>query len=261
MLAITPTVDATTRAVRLTITGGTPDYVVTAEPGGGRAPYTVRSTFAGMPGDGSARIAVDGGVPLNVPTTYRATDRDGRQAWSSSVLVPSSSSVLSDALDPSRVLDVAVVSQPPNSYAARSVWWDVLGGVAPFASLAPMRLRAGDLVLYTATPATRYALRTLLLTGNPLVLRTACPDAVDDVTMLVSEGVESLALDDAPAGGRLWTLTYQALSAEQLGPYVLDPARTYAQLPLEHDTYAATLAAFATYAALRTGTAPARAGE
>jgi hypothetical protein len=251
-LTITATVDPTSYAVRLTITGGTPDYVVDAAPAGDRAPYRVRSTYSTVPGDPSARVALDGDVPLNTPTQWVVTDRTGATAQTTVVEVSSTVSVLADALDPDRSVAVTVVSQPPHEWAARSVWWDVLGQREPFASIAPMRLRAGELVLRVEGSAQRRALMDVMVGGSPLVLRSACPDAVDDLVLLPESVRESLVLDDAPTGPRHVAIQYQTVSRE-LGPYTVDAGRTYAQVVTEQSTYATVLAVYPDYAALLAG--------
>lgn len=251
-LTITATVDAATKHVRLSIAGGTPEYVVDAAPAGDRAAYRVRSVYSTVPGDASARVALDGDVPLNVPTQWVVTDRTGAQASSAVLAVASDTPILADALDPSNAVPVVVVSQPPNEWAARSVWWDVLGQREPFASIAPMRLRNGELVLRVDGSVQRAALMAVMQAGHPVVLRSTCPDAVDDLTLLPETVREQLLLDDAPTGPRHVAITYQAVTRE-LGPYAVDPGRTYEALPVEAATYGTLLGLYVDYRALLAG--------
>lgn len=252
-MALTITASTTSAyAVRLVIDGGVPPYVVDASPGGGREDYRVRSAYATVPGIPAQRIALDGDIPLNTPVVYVATDSTGAQAQTPPVTVHSDVPVLSDATDAGRALVATVVAQKPNRWEARSVWWDVLGASAPFASIAPMRYRNGSLVLRTEDLTARASMIGLLRPGTPLVLRVPCTDAVDDVTFLVESADESLVLEDDPAGPTLFALTYQAISRE-LGPTVTDPGRSYATVKAESATYAVALATFPTYDALRVG--------
>lgn len=252
-LTITADVDPVSLAVRLHITGGAPEYVVTAAPGGDRAAYTVRTTYTPVNGDPSGRVGLDGDAPLNVPTQYVVTDVAGVQAVSNTVEPQSAFPILSDALNPYEFLAVQVVSQPPNTWEARSVWWDVLGQRAPFVSVAPMRLRNGELVLLTESRGERASMLSLFQRGNPLRLRSVCPPAVDDVLFIPESVTDELAMDTHPAGPRLWRIRYQAVSQE-LGPYVVDPGRTYASLPPESPDYDGLLPLYVDYRALLAGT-------
>jgi hypothetical protein len=251
-LTVTAAPDDVTGSVRLVVDGGTAPYVVDASPGGDRPDYRVRTTWSTVSGVPTARVGVDGDLPLNTPTVYVATDSLGAQAQTPAVSVHSSVPLLSDATDPGRVLPVVVVSQKPNGWEARSVWWDILGSREPFVSIAPMRLRSGPLVLRTEDRAHRAAMLTLLAPGNPLVLRAPCGDAVDDLVLLVETVDESLVLDDAPAGATLWTLDYQAVSRD-LGPYSVDPSRSYAAVVAAFPTYGDVLFTYPDYDALRAG--------
>jgi hypothetical protein len=251
-LTIVAVVNTATATATLNVSGGSPDYTVEAAPAGGRQPYTVRTTWSLVTGDPSGRIGVDGELPLNTPTQYVVTDQSGAQAQSDVVTVTSDVPLLSDALDPGRVLPVVVASQKPNRWQARSVWFDVLGQREPFASIAPLRLRGGTLTLLAQTRTDRGALLNLFANGHPLVLRSSCPDAVDDGVLLPESITEDLTNPERPDGPTLITVQYQAVSRD-LGPVTVDPGRTYADLPLEAATYAQLLSLYATYDALRVG--------
>lgn len=251
-LSVTAAVDPVLMLVRLTVTGGTAPYVVDAAPSGGRAGYRVRSAFGTVAGAPSTRTATDGDVPLNTDVLYVATDALGAQANSNSVILAASLGVLSDATNPNVLVPVTVVRQLPNEWSARSVWWDVLGATAPFASVAPMRLRAGDILIRTDGPTERAGLLDLLATGNPFVLRTPWPDTVDDVVGLIEQLREEPVLEDDQAGARHFTLAYQAVS-RQLGIYTDDTGRTYALLPVEAATYTALLGLYGSYDAVLLG--------
>lgn len=246
-LTVTPTVDSTNKVVSVLVSGGTPPYSLIASPVGA-ADYQVRGTWSGA---GSSLTLVDGDVRLNVATQYSATDAAAGSASASPVTVTSTTDVLSDALDYTLNQAVAVVSQPPNEWEARSRFWDVLGREDPAVSAAPMRLRSGDLVLRVET-ADRAAMESLLLAGNPLLLRSVYPDAVDDVVLLVTRLRDALVLADVPDGARLFTLTYQAVS-RKLGAYIPDSTRTYTTLLADASDYTNVLVRFATYDDVRTG--------
>lgn len=251
-LTITVAVNEATHSATLTVTGGAPDYTVTAQPAGSRSPYTVRTSWSLITGDPSGRIGIDGEIPLNTPTQYVVTDVSGEQAQSDVVTTTSDVPFLSDALDPGRIVAVVVESQKPNTWEARSVWFDVLGQRAPFASIAPLRFRNGPVSFLAESRVDRGALLDLFANGHPLVLRSPCPDAVDDGVFLPQRITEELVNVDRPDGPTLFRVEYQAVSRE-LGPVTVDPGRTYAALPIEAATYAALLALYSTYDALRVG--------
>lgn len=208
--------DANGVYVVLTVQGGTPPYTWTADPIEG-------DTYNVPPQVGDGSTAYDGAAPLGMEVAYTATDALGTQAATMAVRLPDDrGAVLSDAVDPTRWTRVAVVDQLPNEWQGRSVWFDVLDRADPLPAVAPMRLRNGDLILYTATGDQRALLLALLRPGTPLRLRTPCRDAVDDVLMLPANVREELHEESSKAGGRLWTITYQAVTSE-LGPYLSDP--------------------------------------
>lgn len=246
-LAVVAVIDASAHAVRFTITGGSGSYVLDASPAGG-ARYRVRSMLTAIVGDPTGRTGVDGDIPLNTPTTYIVTDAGtGSQFIAGPLTVDSAVPLLSDALDPTRVVAVAVRSQMPNGWDARSVWWDVLGTRAPFVSVAPLRYRSGPLTLYVADRVERDAVLGLLASGVPFVLRSPCPDAVDDVIGLPSSIREEPVIEGADAGARLLTIDYQAVSRE-LGPYAGQGGRTYAIALSESASYDVVVSTYETYA-------------
>lgn len=250
-LAVTATVQDPGRVVVLTVTGATSPVTAAAFPSSG-ASYAVRT---GWVTSGTTRTGQDGDAAFGVDTTYVVTDTTGAQATSDVVRVDSAAAILADATTPSIAVPVTVVDQLPNAWEARSVWWDVLGSRAPFASIAPLRFRNGDLVLYCADRDERQAILGLLSTGVPFTLRTPCGDAVDDVIGLPSSIVEELVIDEDKAGARLLRIAYQAI-ARELGPFLGDPTRTYATLLGEDATYALLLTDHARYSDVLSGVSP-----
>lgn len=251
-LTITVAINEATHSATLTVTGGSPDYTVQAQPAGSRPPYDVRTSWSLITGDPSGRIGIDGEIPLNTPTQYIVTDVTGAQAQSDVVTTTADVPYLSDSLDPGRIIPVTVESQKPNEWQARSVWFDVLGQREPFASIAPLRYRNGEMTFLTSSRTDRGALLSMFSNGHPLVLRSVCPEAVDDGVFLPERITEELLNPDRPSGPTMVRVTYQAVSRD-LGPVTVDPGRTYANLPLEAGTYGELLALYATYDALRVG--------
>ena len=254
-LSITATPDPGAMVVRLYVAGGVPPYTVAAQPSGGQPAYVVRSPQTPVTGDATARNMLDGQAPLGQAVSYAVTDSAGSAAvTAAAVTLVSTLPVLSDALDPTRYITCTVVSQKPNHWAPRSVFYDVLGRRDPTVAIGPLRLRDGELVLATADNTARRALLNLLASGNPLLLRTPSPTTVDDVTLLVTDLNETLLIDGDHAGWSLWGLTYQGVTAD-LGPFAGDPSRTYATVVAGWPTYGDLPPAYADYAALLTGNA------
>jgi hypothetical protein len=252
VFTVTTEIDPTTAAVRLLVDGGIAPYVADASPGGARADYRVRTTWSSVPGSATARLGIDGAIPLNTPTQYVVTDAAGIQVSTPAVVVSSDVALLSDATNPTAVVAVCVASQKPNRWEGRSVWWDILGSRAPFASTAPLRYRAGPLTLRVDDLADRNALLEIMAPGNPMLIRSVSPGVIDDVVMLVEAIDEDLVLVDDPAGPVLWTITYQAISAD-LGPYAPDANRTYSEIAATFPDYSSLPVAYATYGTMRAG--------
>jgi hypothetical protein len=114
-----------------------------------------------------------------------------------------------------------------------------------------MRLRSGDLVL-RVEQADRATVEALLLLGDPLLLRSVHPEAVDDVVMLPTRVRDALVLEDKPNGARWFTISYQAVS-RNLGTFIPDSDRTYTNLLADAADYTDVLVRFATYDDVRTG--------
>lgn len=246
--------DTSAYCARFTISGASsPDALhIDAYPRAGQS-YRVRTMFTPQ-ADGTV-AAIDGDIPLGIETSWIVTDTgSGAQTVVAVMTIDAPGPVFADALDPSRALLVTVVSQLPNEWAPRSVWWDVLGARAPFVSIAPLRYRNGPLVLRCESAAARSQLVTILATGSPFVLRTPCRDAVDDVIGIPDGSiVEALVLESNPAGPRTLTIPYQAV-ARELGEYRGQAGRTYALMLSETATYAGVPPKYATYADVLAGT-------
>lgn len=211
--------------VILTASGGVAPYVWTAYPTGLPA-YPVPAADA-YP-DGSTTF--DGFLPFGRSVLYQVRDATSAVDDTPPITLPDPErSVLSDALDPTRSLAVTVVDQLPNEWQGRSVWFDVIDRRDPFVATAPMRLRGGTLALRTETADERLSLLALLADGSPLILRSPCHDAVDDVVMLADRVTESLIVESDKTGPRRFDVAYQAVTRE-LGPYVADPLWDWALL-------------------------------
>jgi hypothetical protein len=170
---------------------------------------------------GSTHTTVDRWVPLGVPVTWYWAGAGGVQQTEPVTVDDSRGPVLSSATG-SGMLHVVVVSQPPLRWEARSVAHDILYRADPVVTVAPARYHSATLRLYLPDPLQRANVRTLLARGEPLILRTTCRDAVDDVTFLPTRWTEELVSASRKAGPRWLDVEYQA---------VMDNPSGYAPLP------------------------------
>jgi hypothetical protein len=159
-------------------------------------------------------------APLNVPLSYYWVDADGVQQ-TDTVTVYADVPVLSSATG-SGFMTVTVVSQPPLRWEARSQAHDVLYRPEPVVTIAPARYHSGTLRLHVPDLISRFSLRALLARGEPMILRTPCPGAVDDVTFLPLRWTEELVSASQPSGPRWMDIEYQA---------VMDNPFSYRPLP------------------------------
>jgi hypothetical protein len=253
MITITPTARPDAFAVDLVVAGaGGAPLTITAEPVG-RDPYTVRAI-----GDPTADPATirDHEAPFGVPIRYLVRS----DAGSASALFDGldvSGVVLSDTLRPGSATRVDLLTDRPHEWEARSAWFDVVDRRDPVVAVGPMRYRAGEWSIYARGNGARRALLDLLLPGAPLLLRSSCPEVVDDAIGLPLRVREEPHVDET--GGRVFTIGYQAVT-RTLGPYAGAADWTYVDLAGFVPTFDEVPAAFATYAALFAGppTAPAQ---
>jgi hypothetical protein len=174
-------------------------------------PGAWRRTRSGSPDQIVAEThdAEDRWAPLGAPVTYYWTDADGIQE-TAQVTVNPPGPVLSSALAPG-FLVVTVVSQPPLQWEAQSRTHDILYRPDPVVTVAPARYHAATLRLYLPDAQTRREALDLLKRGEPLILRTLCTSAVDDVTMLPTSWSDPLVAESQRAGARWLDIDYQAV--------------------------------------------------
>jgi hypothetical protein len=213
--------------MEMSVSGGTAPYTWRAFPTG-TDPYTVPATVTNPSGN----LTVDGYAPFGRDILYRATDSTGAVGEAVAALTDPPGGVLSDALDPNRAVVLPVLDQLPNQWEARSVWFDVLDRRDPFVAVAPLRFRNGELVVRVDGNDQRQSVIDLLAPGNPLVFRSPCVSALDDVVMLPTSVREALVVEADKSGPRTVTITYQAVTRE-LGPYLPDPTWTWELVGLD----------------------------
>jgi hypothetical protein len=199
---------------------------------------------------GSTTTLVDRWVPLGVPVTwYWKNGTDIQQTAPKTV--QADGPVLSSALS-SGAMRVVVVSQPPLRWEARSVAHDILYRADPVVTVAPARYHAATLRLHLPDRAARDSLRALLARGEPLVLRSTCRDAVDDVTFLPTGWTEELVSQSKKSGPRWVDIEYQAVMDNPSG-YAPLPSWSWAGLEAAYATWDDVEAAYATWALTEQG--------
>jgi len=193
------------------------------------------------------KTAYDNAVPLRLATYYEVTDATATKVTAGPVYINEENPILADALYPSLNTQVVLISQKPNTWEARSVWFDVLGREDPLPVVAPLRYRNGTIKIRAAEPSDRAELLSLLTTGRPLLLRQPCHNmSADDVYLLPIRVTESPIIDTYHAGPATFEIEYQAVTRD-IGVEWAEP-RTYATLTTESATYALVISTWASYA-------------
>jgi hypothetical protein len=208
-----------------------------------------RATGARVDEVGTGNPLVDNGPPLNLPLTYYATDSAGTVV-ADPVTVTSAVPLLSSTLY-GGVQPVVILSQPPLTWEGRSVWHPVIDRPDPLVSVWPASYPSGTLTLRMADSGVRRALLGLLEAGDPLLLRSTCPDAVDDMVMLPLRWSDPLVSDSNPTGPRRLVVEYQAVTRPTT--WLPGPDRTYALVLDQHVTYQEVLDLHRDYQHLLTG--------
>jgi hypothetical protein len=221
------------------------------EPGPGRW----YRAYAGEPDllVASTPLAVDRWAPMGVPLSYYWVDADGIQQYPETITVVSDRPVLSSATG-AGYMPVTVVTQPPLRWEARSVAHDVLYRPEPVVTVAPARYHSATLRLHVEGMVERADLRALLARGEPLILRTPCAAAVDDVTFLPLRWTEELVSASQPGGARWMDVEYQAVMDNPTSYRPL-PDWSWDELEAAYESWDAVEAAYATWDAVEAGPA------
>lgn len=207
------------------------------------------------PGNPTISTHTDSDVHLNLPVYYDIWDATNTKVTLGPVVVASDTSILTDALYPGAGMRVNVISQKPNTWEARSQWFDILGRQDPLPVIGPLRYRSGTIRLRAVDAEDRAGILDMMASGRPLLLRMAVHDnAADDVFMLPTRITEDPVLDTYHAGPSVFSVDYQAVTRD-IGPEWTN-ARTYATLTTESATYAALASAWVSYSAAAGGALP-----
>ena len=202
-----------------------------------------RQTFIGIGTD-----IVDRMVPLNTAVNYVAID-DVDSAVSAEITVASTRPVIASSMY-GTTHQVTVIAQQPNRWRARSVWHPVLDRTdGPVVSIFDAEWREGNMTLALEDRTQRHDLIDLLMAGDPLILRSPCPERVDDLTVLPLEWSDPYITDGQWGSGQRLQIRYQSVTAEPPA-YMPPPEWTYDDVLTAHATYTEVLGVYATYSDL-----------
>ena len=199
---------------------------------------------------GDGPTVLDRGCPLNEPVTYFATD-DLALEVADPVEMPADLPVLAQTMN-SAARPVHVQSYRPYRGEGRSVWHPVIGRSDPFVSIFPATYPQGELVLRAADNTERTELIRLMQPGDPLLIRTTCPERLDTFTFLMLGWEDPYTSDEAQGGPSLIRVQYQRVT-EVGSAWTPSPDWTYQEVLGTHPTYQAVLDAYPTYQALLEG--------
>ena len=188
---------------------------------------------------------IDRLVPLNLQMYYTAID-DVDSAVAGPITVASAKPVLSSTRS-GAARQVVIVAQQPQSWSARSVWHPIIDRTdGPVVSIFPMEFRAGTMTLDLADRDERNDLLGMLRPGDPLILRSICPDRVDELTFLALEVSDPYVTDGAWSSGQRLEIRYQSVATEPAA-YAPPPEWSYQAALAAHTSYTEWLTTYATY--------------
>jgi hypothetical protein len=198
---------------------------------------------------GTGETVVDRGAPLNVPMVYYASDDTGTVV-ADPVTVASDHPVLSSTMY-GAAMQVTVIAQA-RDWDGNSVWHPVIDRRDGLVSIFEAGYPYGPLVLDAADSATRLQILGLLAKGDPLLLRSTCPGAVDDMTILPTRWRDPIKEDSDPAGPRRIEVTYQAVT-DSPPAWTPAPDWTYEAVLQAHADYQELIDVYSTYDMLLAG--------
>mgnify|MGYP001813275579 CR=1 FL=1 len=189
------------------------------------------------------RIVDDYECPLDVQVTYVLEDGSATGTLASTGL----GGYLSHPTDPTLLMGpVTVESDDDWQWTAPGTAHPVLGASAPVVTHSLRTIHEGTLELLIPY-ADRDALKALLVTGSPLLLRVpaACP--VDDMWFWPEVAGRTWLAPQPSAGGLLrFTLDYQKV-AKPGGEVTQDPSNSWSAVTVTHPTWTDLTTSHATW--------------
>ena len=196
--------------------------------------------------EGTTFLARDYELPLDVPLTYtvRVFDAGGAQLQSASasfeIDYAACEAWLVDLARPLNSLQLTVESLIELSFAVPSGIHRVLNRRSPVVTALPASTPSGLLNVLTETLDERDAVRALLGSGYPFLLRTTPEQGIGNAYFALTEFAEERLLTLGVAPERRFRISCQQVERPNPSIYV----------PLAPNSYDRVKAAYATYAAL-----------
>ncbi len=235
----TAVVDPTLWAVRLEATGAT-----------GTVHWTRRTSGGTDTAVGDGSLVWDYGADLNRPYTYIAADDNGT-AVTQQITIAASIPVLSSTTSPI-AYPVTVVEYRPLRGQGMTRWHPVLGRSDPFVTIHPALYPSGRLRVLAPTHVVRIQLLQLLAGGEPLLLRTTCPERVDTMTFVVTSWEDPFLSQGARSGPATIDIEFQRITdVPGIAPPV--PDRTWQTVLDDHTTWQDVLDTYPTWRAVLDG--------
>lgn len=240
MMTATATWQASYHGYRLSTTmGGTIDWWRTTTWFDGRS-LSVAAGQGNPFDDPMVPIAPDGS------TTYYAQSSLGTQESVGGLTPPPSTyPILNIPSDPLvAAVQVTVQTQREWSVSGRTAFYDVIGRNIPYVEPLPAIDRTGQIVLRQEHPGGGFpgqaltAVRDMLKTGKPMLLRTVCPERVETLAFVATEWTE-VHFGDPNAHGpsRMVDITWRAVEP-LFGDDVQVAANLWFQVPGKYGTWA-----------------------
>ena len=192
---------------------------------------------------------IDRTAPLNQPLVYIAEDGSTR-AEADPVTIAATAPILGSLLSP-ETLPVVVEQYRPLRWEGTSTIHKVLGAHEPYVSVGEAASPSGTLVIRAATGGDRLALVRLLSSGEPMLLRTTCPDRLDTLRFVAAGWEDPFASDGARQGTSRILVDFQTIA--DVEAMVFPPGWNYNALHAAHATYNEVKASYATYASVVAG--------
>lgn len=259
-LTIAAVAQPTSASVAITVRGGapgTPLYVLRRDTSG---TGIVRETSEGTvvwPALGDTLTLIDYEARQGESTQYLLTDADGTPVATVRVELPQWGTWLKSPGRPYRNARVYYSSDSAATFSARRLVVDIEDAAQRVVFARKRSTPSGGLVLHTLTTDQARALELLLSDGLPLMLDTPSSWGVPYRYISVGDVSRSRAYDFEGLGlteeARTWSLADVVNTAAPQGVPMVDPGRTYADLPTLFATYVAIPATTDTYEQLATG--------